>query len=498
MRDNSVFSMQGKLSIAPRIIVALTIVLLFSGCKKEMPDEGFVPGVPWLLGSTLIKLTPFGYEKAEYFIKGTAQSFETIEARTSDGKWDIETVSEADFKTRIVVYRPTDPAKFNGTVIIEWLNVSGGTEASSEWIMAHTELMRSGYAWIGVSAQKAGIEKGAGINLLSFALPLKTLNPYRYDSLVHPGDEYSYDIFTQAARAVIHPQNFNPLGDLVLERAIASGESQSADHLLTYVNAIAPRENLFDAYFIHSRVHGSAPLQPDPERTDPGIESREPVMVRDDLDVPVLMLQTESDISVLGTYQDSQPDTELFRTWEVAGTAHADRYVGNLGLVDKGDDPSVAAVAETRYAVPVVVKCGKPVNSGPQHFVVKAALTALDNWLRTGVPPTPADRLAFDEATLSIQRDQYGNALGGIRTPYVDVPVATLSGEGQEEGDILCMTYGTTELFDEATLASLYPDNATYVALVAESVDDAVAKGFLLQADGELIKTWARLSGIGD
>ena len=97
--------------------------------------------------------------------QGTAKSYTTPEPRSSEGKWDVTVEDEADFRTRIVVYRPTDPAKFNGTVIIEWLNVSGGTEASSEWIMAHTELMRSGYAWVGVSAQKGGIE-GGGVNVI--------------------------------------------------------------------------------------------------------------------------------------------------------------------------------------------------------------------------------------------------------------------------------------------------------------------------------------------
>lgn len=479
-----------------KIAIASTFLLLLSACKQDVPDEGFVPGIPWLLGSTMIRLEPFGYEKAEYFIKGTAKSYVSPEPLTSDGQWHVEVDDEAEFRTRIVVYRPKDPAKFNGTAVIEWLNVSGGTEASSEWIMAHTELMRSGYAWVGVSAQKGGID-GDGINVLSFALPLKTLNPGRYGTLIHPGDQFAYDIFSQAAEAVIYPQGFNPLGELTLERVIASGESQSADHLLTYINAIAPTEKLFDAYFIHSRIHGSAPLSPESELTEEDIDARIPMRVRDDLDVPVLMLQTESDIAVLGTYQDRQPDTDLFRTWEVAGTAHADRYVGNIGLTDKGDDPSVAAVVESRYAVPVVVKCGKPVNSGPQHFVVKAALAAMNNWLRTGVPPTPADRLAFDEATSSIIRDSYGNALGGIRTPYVDVPIATLSGEGQD-GDILCKTYGITKLFDEATLAALYPDRNSYIELVKQSVNDAVDKGFLLEADRELINAWAHEIEIGN
>ncbi len=268
---------------------------------------------------------------------------------------------------------------------------------------------------------------------------------------------------------------------------------------MTYVNTIAAREKLFDAYFIHSRVHGSAPLTPDPDATDLNFEVRDSVQVRDDLDVPVLMLQTETDTTILGAYLDSQPDTDLFRVWEVAGTAHADRYVGNLGLNDQGKNPNVAAVAESKYPVPLIKKCGKPVNSGPQHFVVKASIAALDSWLRSGVPPTTADRFAFDEATSSLIRDQFGNVMGGIRTPYVDVPIATLSGEGQEvvEDDFFCQLYGTTKLFDDATLASLYPDHATYVSAVAESVEDAVAKGFLLAPDGELIKTAAQQSDIG-
>lgn len=281
------------------------------------------------------------------------------------------------------------------------------------------------------------------------------------------------------------------------ERVIASGESQSADFMVTYINAIAPRDQVFDGYYIHSRVHGSAPLQPDPELRELGFEVRDTVFVRDDLDVPVMMLQTETDSTILGAYLDAQPDTDLFRVWEVAGTAHADRYVGNIGLTDRGTNPQVAAVIESRYPVPVIKKCGKPVNSGPQHFVVKASLNALDQWLRTGMAPTSADRFQFDEDTASFVRDEYGNVLGGIRTPYVDVPIATLSGEGQSEDDLFCSLYGTTDLFDEETLASLYPDHETYVSMVSDSVDEAVAKGHLLAPDGDLIKAWAQQSQIG-
>ncbi len=479
-----------------RLLLPILIAGLLSGCNQEIPDEGLVPGIPWLVGTTIyMQLAPFGYEKAEYFIKGTANSYGSEEPLSEDGKWVVEPKDQADFRTRIVVHRPTDPAKFNGTVIVEWLNVSGGTEAASEWIMAHTELMRSGYAWIGVSAQKAGID-GGGANLLPFSLPLKALNKSRYGTLIHPGDKYAYDMFSQVGEAIVHPQKFNPLGELQAERVIAAGESQGADFLLTYVNAIAPHENIFDAFYLHSRLHGSAPFEPAFDDSYFEFDKRQSVHVRDDLDVPVLILQTETDSTILGAYQDSQPDTEMIRVWEVAGTAHADRYVGNVGLYDSGNNPNAAAVVENRFAT-VVSRCGKPVNSGPHHFVVKAAIAAIDSWLRTGVAPTTADRFEFDHETATLVRDQFGNVRGGIRTPYVDVPIATLSGEGQNANTLFCDIQGTTELFDQDTLAQLYPDHETYVSAVNASVEEAVAKGFLLQADGDLIKTWAQESDIG-
>ena len=64
----------------------------------------------------------------------------------------------AQYTTRAVVMRPIDPHRFNGTVVVEWLNVSGGADAGPDWILAHNELIREGFAWVGVSAQKVGVD----------------------------------------------------------------------------------------------------------------------------------------------------------------------------------------------------------------------------------------------------------------------------------------------------------------------------------------------------
>jgi hypothetical protein len=479
-------------------MVALTLTLTLSACggantdPTPNPSVEAVPGTPTLLGTTQFDLADVGYQQSEYFISGIARSYVSTTPLTSDGRWSVQSMYTAPYKTRILVYQPIDPAAFNGSVVIEWLNVSGGTEASSAWIMAHTEMMRRGYAWVGVSAQKAGID-GGGINLTGLALNLKAVNPARYASLVHPGDRYAFDIYSQAAQAVLHPSGVDPLGGLHVGRALAAGESQSADFLLTYVDAIAPSARLFDGYLIHSRFHGTVGLDP-PATYNPDFLTRSTVNVRLDLGVPVLNLETETDIFQLGAYPDLQDDSLNFRLWEIAGSAHADLYVSSTGLTDMGTDPSIADVVATTTPNPLF-SCPKPINDGPQHFVVNAALAALDTWVRTGTAPSHANRMEVDVPSQAFVTDRIGNTVGGIRTPAVDAPIAILSGEGQT-GSILCGLFGTTQLLDPAQLADLYPSHAAFVSAVTASADDAVGAGFLLQPDADLIKAWAQLSTV--
>jgi hypothetical protein len=497
------FSIKSRLINATKSILLIWGGLILGACGSDssttthsttIPNpsiEGPIAGTP-SLQSTSFDLATAGYQQSEYFISGQARNFVNTDTLQSNGKWNVRVAGNSDFKTRIVVYRPVDASAFNGTVVIEWLNVSAGPDAAPDWLMAHNEMIRKGYAWVGVSAQAAGID-GGGYNLTGLSLYLKALNPQRYSSLLHPGDTYSFDMFSQAAQAVLYPQGVDPLGGLHVQRAIAAGESQSAAYMLSYVNAIAPIANLFDGYFIHSRGHGSAKLSQAPltDVATPAI-----VHVRDDLDVPVMMLQTETDLFILGSYQDRQPDTATFRLWEVAGIAHADIY-SLQGASDRGTDPTVANVIEVSTLIPGILSCAAPINSGPQHFVVSAALAALENWLRTGAAPAYANRIevAGDEHTIA--RDSVGNALGGIRTPYVDAPIARLSGEGQT-GNVFCSLFGSTQLLSKTTLDSLYPNHATYVAAVNTSVDGAVNHGFLLAPDGDLLKTWAAASNIGN
>jgi hypothetical protein len=131
-----------------------------------------------------------GYEQSEFFLQGTATAYTPTAPLTTDGKWSVAPgPASAPYKTRVVVYRPINPAKFNGTVIVEWLNVSGQVDANPDWTQTHNELIRDGFAWVGVSAQAVGLNqlKCPATPPIPLTCPAPG-DPARYGSLSHPGD----------------------------------------------------------------------------------------------------------------------------------------------------------------------------------------------------------------------------------------------------------------------------------------------------------------------
>jgi hypothetical protein len=448
-------------------------------------------GIPSIEGPIAAGKGPFmgasvvdglGYTSNEYFLAGAAVAYD----RNSAG--DVKAVDTADYRTRILVYRPVDAARFNGTVVVEWLNVSGGLDASPDWTFLKRELMRGGYAWVGVSAQAVGVHGGSSVVGTPNAAGLTEVDPDRYGSLSHPGDRFSYDVYSQAGR-VARGAGATVLADLAVERVVAIGESQSAMRLTTYVNAIDPIAQVYDGFFVHARGRSGAPLDASGPMRDP---SAPPERFREDLRVPVLCFEAETDLIGLGYYPARQPDSDRFRLWEVAGTSHADVYTLVVGFVDDGT-LSIAELADAwrPTASPLGFELDLPINAGPQHYVLQAGLAHFDRWLRDRTPPPTAPRLEVrDGDPRSFVVDEHGIARGGIRTPHVDVPAATLSGLGNS-GAPIAFLCGTTTPFSVEKLASMYADKADYCARFDAATEEAVSRGFLLEADAPEIKALA-------
>lgn len=483
MRAMRTILLLASLVLVPRLAAAAVPAPTVQGPISASTGGAFVAG-------TTFNLADVGYVQEEFFISGTATAYASTAPLAADGAWTVTPASSAAYTTRILVYRPARARSFGGTVFVEWLNVSGGLDSAPDWITAHIEMIRAGMVWVGVSAQFVGVE-GCGGGLVS--LPLKTLNPRRYGSLSHPGDSFSYDMFSQAGQALRGPDATRILGGLAPEVLIAAGESQSASRMVTYVNGVHPLAGVYDGFLIHSRSGGGAPLSQSPL---PAITAPAPIRIRTDLDVPVFTIQMETDVPA--SVASRQPDTDRHRLWEVAGTAHADTYTLLVGMSDRGDDPSVAEVKIISSPIPGIIDCGAPLNSGPQHFVLDAALHHLDRWIRRGTPPPTAPLLATQPGTPStFATDAFGNVLGGVRTPWVDVPVAKLSGFGQPSSGSFCGLFGTTVPFDQATLDALYPSTRVYVRRYRKALTRAVRAGFMRRQDATLIRSGLRDVTVG-
>ena len=188
-------------------------------------------------------LSKVGYSASEFFFSGTAHAYTSASPLDSSGKWTVQPASSAPYTSRLIVVMPTDPKKFNGTVVVELLNVAPGFDIAGDWVYGHDEMIRSGDAYVGVSAQAVGVNAA------------KTADPARYGSLSHPGDSFSYDIYSQAGMAVREHAS-TVLPGLKPRLFLADGLSESANYMTTYVDAIAPLVNVFDGYLMHSRFAG--------------------------------------------------------------------------------------------------------------------------------------------------------------------------------------------------------------------------------------------------
>ena len=425
-----------------------------------------------------VDLAAIGYVQEEWFAAGTASAYAADGALGPDGRWTVEPSTTAPYKTRFLVRRPADAADFNGTVVVEWFNVSA-VEAAPEWAYIGDEIVDAGAAWVGVSVQAFGLVGGDSLIDTGSAEQGEASggivggNPERYGDLRHPGDAYAFDIYSQVGAALRSPDGEAVLGGGEVRAVVAAGESQSAGFLTTYVNAVQPLADVFDGFFVHSRGGGAAQLDGNPAIRGTTVAAQ----IRDDLDAPVLVFETETDVGPVLRYSISrQPDSDAVRVWEVAGTAHADAH-----LVGK------------EFGL-----CPAGINDGPQHYVAKAGLAALLRWIDDGTAPPRGEPIRTEgpEGT-DVVRDDLGLALGGIRTPSVDVPVSALSGEAPEGAGGLCLLFGSSVPFDPATLASLYPTRDDYLERFDESLDDAISRGFVREADREEFAAEAREASAG-
>lgn len=443
------------------LLLTATSMAATPGFQIEGPIAAEAPGHPsnnFIYSASAIELNSRGYIEEEFFIEGTANRYSSPEMENA------EVVDSGHrYRTRFVVRRPTNPAQFNGVAVVEWINVTGGPDKDIDWWQSGEHFIKNGYAYMFVSAQQMGIDT------------MKQASPGRYENLdiTHDGmlnsDEASYDIFSAVGKAINRVGETTEagqpdiLGGLKADIILATGHSQSASRLATYLNNIHPLEPVYDGVMVH------------------GGGGR----IRDDQDVKIFKIMAETDMPRRAA--TPQPATETFRQWEVAGTSHVDVPFE----IEYAKVRNRAAGLPIDDVAPRDSGCELPAYSQvPFRDVMNAAFEHLVAWVKEDTAPPVAEPLQVARMMPELQfaRDERGNILGGIQLAAHAVPIATNTGMNTGSNRF-CFLYGSHQPFSRELLGSLYPSKEDYVEKVKRIVEQNLADGFILpEAAMETIK----------
>jgi Alpha/beta hydrolase domain len=434
--------------------------------------RGWPFGAPWAG-----EVEAHHYVMEEFRARGSARSYVLPPDAVAgpDGRWQTVVGPAADYVTRFYVVRPASQSDFNGTVVFNWQNVTAGVDAG---VPGGREIWR-GYAWVGVTTQRIGVE-GTGSTE-----GLCRWDPERYGGLRHPGDEWSYGIFTQVARAVVEHRSMgaDPLGGFSVSRVLATGASQSATRLASYYNGVHQHEGLFDGFLLQVFYGAMVP---------PG-EGRVPITpeghvlgnscLRDDLATPVLVINSENE--AWSIFPLRQPDTDVYRFWEVNGGSHSGGMGADIMGILERDGVAFRTAGAPALETP---------NSLDWSYAADAGLRALALWTGQGVPPPRFEPLTMEERLPhdSVVRDELGVARGGLRLPDVEVPLGVQWGANRRAGEPRRLS-GEWQPFDAQTLAALYPDALTFLARWDQAVERLIAAGGAVAEDSEQLRRRGRV-----
>ncbi|WP_458107701.1 hypothetical protein M1D51_19545 [Arthrobacter sp. R3-55] len=444
---------------------------------KTAPSAVIAGPIPETAHSSPVVLEPYGVERIptynyiqeEYFVSGTAAG--------------------QPYQTRILVRRPENIDHFNGKAVAEVAHIWGGT---SVWRVLNRHLMRNGYMWIEIDSQSPsalGLIAGSnperyrsmtfikGPLASDFAATIPFVEDPNQEELAKQYDEFkekwweatpqSFEIIAQVAQAL--RTGLPDLQGSEVTGLYFIGISQTGGVVRRFVEQYHSQfrnedgRPVFDGYLPAASGGPSLP----------------------DIDVPVIEMLGEAEFQsvrwecgVSGQVRGlshRRPDSSTFRLYEVPGMAHREtRYMSDKDKIRLKDCPLPAGAYWSTF---------------PNSHVYNAIFEQLVAWSEGIKVPPPSQYLETVGTTDTIVRDEHGNALGGWRTTYTDVPHSTLVAAtpvGRPS-----WYHGNETPFDSAKLSRLYGSPAGYRHEVAKNLQELIENGFYLEVDAEDIRLQA-------
>jgi hypothetical protein len=434
-------------------------------------------------------LKKIGYVEEEFLVEGKANIYEWPEKGSA-----IVRTENAPYTTRILMRRPAGKSKFSGNVIVEMLNPSNMFDLNIGWAISHGQFARSGDAWVGITAKPVSVVALKNFNPkrysdLSFANPLMLDNPGNCSKVARDSERttengLAWDIFTQVGAWLRSREPSNPLNygagkndKHPVQYLYGWGYSQTGMFLYAYINAIHPLvlqsdgKPPYDGYLIGvaSGPSGlnqcSAPIPPG----DPRGQVK-------NAGVPVVRVMSQSDYlsGIAARRPDGDVAPDLFRNYEIAGSAHA--TPDELDFAASPED-----IVRAGRTVPAMKCTEGPRSRFPNSVAFNAILQNLELWVSKHIPPPRAEPIKVENGKPVL--DKFGNVIGGVRSPYVDVPASTWF--GNSTGESFCFIAGHEVPLDRAQLKKLYPNHKAYVNAVAKNLTSLISERFVTKVDAK-------------
>jgi hypothetical protein len=489
--------------------------------------------------NTSLDLVQLGYVEEEYFISGYANVYTFSQLGHVEGGHfmsgyahvnDLDYASnpivrtaDVPYTTRILVRRPVNPSEFSGTVIVELLHPTAGYDLDIQWQLCHEYFISHGDAWLGITSKPVAVQGLKNFDSERYAplswdnpLPLSQTCPDPYaPDYCPPGDTTPatenglvWDIMSQVGALLKQSLRTlvsnHPLHGFQVDRVFATGYAQTANFLVTYINFIRPLPTahlndgsaVYDGYLLGD---GDA-LPPPLNQCDEPFEQGDERIVIQPRPEPVISVITQTTVSFNRTASraDSDLPTDRYRRYEVPGASNISQRHIDFSPSDEDKKKSTDVPLTSPLDCTQVAQYG--LTDFPLEYIMNGAFANLDAWVRDpqGHTPPSADRIeGREQCPTCIALDDYDNALGGVRTPYLDVPIASYYVHSTPfvEGRGICGLMGYKVSLDCEDLLDLncicivgfcFSCNR-YVPKVEDAVEELVQDGFITAEDGERI-----------
>lgn len=439
-----------------------------------------------------LDLKKFDYLEEEYFLTGIANVYDTDEQ-----DFPIVAKKGLPYKNRILVRRPRLKGKFSGRVYVDIMNATQGYDIEDLWHRNYLWCMEHGHAYVGITSKPVNVLSLKNFDYkrygqLNWSNGEVTPSPVPSKTATIPGTEEGlfWDMLSQLG-LLLRRESDNCLGGYHAEYIYLTGQSQSGAYLNTYIHYFdqyAKRNDgnsIYDGYMNIVGALVQRSIRQEQTIGDLRLLKRNMrpsstpyICISSEADLYLFNLFVEGDLMKLKIENSDKADDKC-RYYELAGAPHTDILC-----------PILTALSEIEQAggkkPNLDSKLLKNISDMHVEYYICGLLEKLHIWAVKGEAPDICDPL--QRKGNELERDIHGNAVGGLRTPYVDIPLASYIASNPEDPEGIC---GVMTYFSKDKAIQLYGSENAYIEAFAKYVDKQQQDGWLTITDAKKMKVWS-------